>query len=289
MLNKGQVYQLLRDQVWILKRSTPDIEVPHFMSFITSLDDPRAFFSIEFKDNGRLEFPTGIKYVPVEYGGWDFNEKTQELIFISRDGQSKLRADLPKKLPYGIMAFKIYNDYINPLFFFVNYPHIDQDQVTNHCLGGTKAFFLPRSVYDKGFYQTLRWTGFNTNLVDHEDDRVAMLTEIYDYLAYHPQIEQVVFSQINQPVVQLPEKQHLLFTLKNGQPSLDYFSGTRAAIMELLTLIISENNLRLYNDADQLDKTTMLQDVIANYFTGRYEATDSLPEATSLWQILLHF
>jgi hypothetical protein len=162
MLNKGQVYQLLRDQVWILKRSTPDIEVPHFMSFITSLDDPRAFFSIEFKDNGRLEFPTGIKYVPVEYGGWDFNEKTQELIFISRDGQSKLRADLPKKLPYGIMAFKIYNDYINPLFFFVNYPHIDQDQVTNHCLGGTKAFFLPRSVYDKGFYQTLRWTGFNT-------------------------------------------------------------------------------------------------------------------------------
>lgn len=289
MLNKGQVYQLLRDQVWILKRSTPDIEVPHFMSFITSLDDPRAFFSIEFKDNGQLEFPTGIKYVPVEYGGWDFNEKTQELIFISRDGQSKLRADLPKKLPYGIMAFKIYNDYINPLFFFVNYPHIDQDQVTNHCLGGTKAFFLPRSVYDKGFYQTLRWTGFNTNLVDHEDDRVAMLTEIYDYLAYHPQIEQVVFSQINQPVVQLPEKQHLLFTLKNGQPSLDYFSGTRAAIMELLTLIISENNLRLYNDADQLDKTTMLQDVIANYFTGRYEATDSLPEATSLWQILLHF
>ncbi|MBW9300552.1 hypothetical protein [Pediococcus acidilactici] len=289
MLNKGQVYQLLRDQVWILKRGTPDIEVPRFMSFITSLDDPRAFFSIEFKDNGRLEFPTGIKYVPVEYGGWDFNEKTQELIFISRDGQSKLRADLPKKLPYGIMAFKIYNDYINPLFFFVNYPHIDQDQVTNHCLGGTKAFFLPRSVYDKGFYQTLRWTGFNTNLVDHEDDRVAMLTEIYDYLAYHPQIEQVVFSQINQPVVQLPEKQRLLFTLKNGQPSLDYFSGTRAAIMELLTLIITENNLRLYNDADQRDETAMLQDVIANYFTGRYEATDSLPEATSLWQILLHF
>lgn len=289
MLNKGQVYQLLRDQVWILKRGTPDIEVPRFMSFITSLDDPHAFFSIEFKDNGRLEFPTGIKYVPVEYGGWDFNEKTQELIFISRDGQSKLRADLPKKLPYGIMAFKIYNDYINPLFFFVNYPHIDQDQVTNHCLGGTKAFFLPRSVYDKGFYQTLRWTGFNTNLVDHEDDRVAMLTEIYDYLAYHPQIEQVVFSQINQPVVQLPEKQHLLFTLKNGQPSLDYFSGTRAAIMELLTLIITENNLRLYNDADQRDETAMLQDVIANYFTGRYEATDSLPEATSLWQILLHF
>jgi hypothetical protein len=45
----------------------------------------------------------------------------------------------------------------------------------------------------------------------------------------------------------------------------------------------------LYNDADQRDETAMLQDVIANYFTGRYEATDSLPEATSLWQILLHF
>ncbi|KAF0336631.1 hypothetical protein GBO93_03830 [Pediococcus acidilactici] len=289
MLNKKQVYQLLRDREWILKQTTPDTEVPGFMSFITSLDDPRAFFSIEFKDNGRLEFPTGIKYVPVEYGGWDFNEETQKLIFVSRDGQSNLRADLPQKLPYGIMAFKIYNDYINPLYFFVNYPHIDQEQVTSHCLGGTKAFFLPRSAYDKGFYQTLRWTGFNTNLVDHEDDRVAMLTEIYDYLAYHPQIEQVVFSQTNQPVVQLPEKQHLLFTLESGQPSLDYFSGTRAAIMELLTLIISENNLRLYNDADQRDETTMLQDVIANCFTGRYEVIDSLPEATTLWQILLHF
>ena len=59
--------------------------------------------------------------------------------------------------------------------------------------------------------------------------------------------------------------------------------------MELLSLIISENNLRLYNDADQRDETTMLQDVIANCFTGRYEVIDSLPEATSLWQILLHF
>ena len=287
MLNKKQVYQLLRDREWILKQTTPDTEVPGFMSFITSLDDPRAFFSIEFKDNGRLEFSTGIKYVPVEYGGWDFNEETQELIFVSRDGQSNLRADLPQKLPYGIMAFKIYNDYINPLYFFVNYPHIDQEQVTSHCLGGTKAFFLPRSAYDKGFYQTLRWTGFNTNLVDHEDDRVAMLTEIYDYLAYHPQIKQVIFAQANIPVVQLPKQQHLLFTLADEQPSLDYFSGTRAAIMELLTLIISENNLRLYNDADQRDETAMLQDIITNHFAGRYEVIDSLPEATSLWQILL--
>ncbi len=74
------------------------------MSFITSLDDPRAFFSIEFKDNGRRN-PTGIKYVPVEYGGWDFNEETQELIFVSRDGR-QIFGQIYQKLPYGIMAFK---------------------------------------------------------------------------------------------------------------------------------------------------------------------------------------
>lgn len=289
MLNKRQVYQLLHGRKWFLKRAAPDIAIPNFMSFITSLDDPRMFFYIEFKANGQLKFPAGIKYVPKEYGSWEFNEETQELVFISRDGQSKLRADLPKKLPYRIMAFKIHNDYINPLFFFVNYPHIDQSQVTDQYLGGTKAFFLPRSAYNKDFYQTLRWTGFNTNLVDHENDRVAMLTEIYDYLAYHPQIKQIVFSQTNQPVVQLPEKQQLLFTLEDGQPSLNYFSGTRAAVMELLALIISENNLRLYRDADQRGEAELLQDVIANCFTGRYEVTDSLPEATSLWKMLLDF
>ena len=34
MLNKKQVYQLLRDRVWILKRTAPDITIPGFMNFI---------------------------------------------------------------------------------------------------------------------------------------------------------------------------------------------------------------------------------------------------------------
>ncbi|QQP83151.1 hypothetical protein JIO05_08415 [Pediococcus acidilactici] len=286
MLNKRQVYNLLRERVWILQYFNKDMAHPGLIS----LSPKPAFLCFTLKKNGHIDIPTNVGFIPNEYSKWDFDEEKQEIVFTDQNGNPRIYTSLPKKLPYGLTVLKQKESSpADTIHFFANYSHLNSFHVSELFLGGTKAFFLPRSVYSREFYNILRWTGSNTNLVDHEDDRVAMLTEIYDYLAYHPQIEQVVFSQINQPVVQLPEKQHLLFTLKNGQPSLDYFSGTRAAIMELLTLIITENNLRLYNDADQRDETAMLQDVIANYFTGRYEATDSLPEATSLWQILLHF
>ncbi|WP_237028499.1 hypothetical protein [Pediococcus acidilactici] len=47
--------------------------------------------------------------------------------------------------------------------------------------------------------------------------------------------------------------------------------------MELLIVILSENNLRLFDDGDQRDETTMLQDILTNHFQGRYELKD-LPE-----------
>ncbi|MDV2620748.1 hypothetical protein FFY61_03550 [Pediococcus acidilactici] len=286
MLNKKQVYNLLRERVWILQYFNKDIAHP---GLINLLPKP-AFLCFTFKKNGRIDVPNGVGFIPDEYNGWDFDEASQEIIFTEQNGKPRIRTSLPKQLPYGIEILKqtgaLPGDG-NTIYFFVNYPHLNSTYAAEQFLGGTKAFFLPRSSYTKDFYDTLRWTGFNTNLVDHEDNQVAMLTEIYDYLAYHPQIKQVIFAQANIPVAQLPKKQHLLFTLADGQPSLDYFSGTRAAIMELLSLIISENNLRLYNDADQRDETAMLQDIIANHFAGRYEVIDSLPEATSLWQILL--
>ncbi|KAF0336630.1 hypothetical protein [Pediococcus acidilactici] len=289
MLNKKQVYNLLRERVWILQYFNKDMAHP---GLINLLPKP-AFLCFTFKKNGRngrIDVPNGVGFIPDEYNGWDFDEASQEIIFTEQNGKPRIRTSLPKQLPYGIEILKqtgaLPGDG-NTIYFFANYPHLNSTYAAEQFLGGTKAFFLPRSSYTKDFYDTLRWTGFNTNLVDHEDNRVAMLTEIYDYLAYHPQIKQVIFAQANIPVVQLPKKQHLLFTLADGQPSLDYFSGTRAAIMELLSLIISENNLRLYNDADQRDETAMLQDIIANLFAGRYEVIDSLPEATSLWQILL--
>ncbi len=40
--------------------------------------------------------------------------------------------------------------------FFVNYPHLNSTYAAEQFLGGTKAFFLPRSSYTKDFYDTLR-------------------------------------------------------------------------------------------------------------------------------------
>lgn len=286
MLNKRQVYQLLRDRVWVIQYFKKGMLKPDYIC-----PEPKpAFLCITFEKNGYIKIPTDVGFIPVEYRKWEFDETNQEILLINQNGLPQIRTSLPKCLPYGANILKRLNPSNSDVIeIFVNYPHIDQSQIKSQYLGGTKAFFLPRSIYSKDFYYVLRWTGFNTNLVDHEDDLVGTFTEIYDYLAYHPKIKQVVFSQTNQPVVQLPKKQQLLFSLEGNQPSLVYFSGARAAIMELLALVITENNLRLYNDADQRSETEMLQDVITNCFAGRYEVTDSLPEVTSLWKMLLDF
>lgn len=286
MLNKRQVYQLLRDRVWVLQYFEKNMLHPIFISTIPKT----AFLSFIFRKNGRIEIPTDISFVPNGYSGWNFDEANQEILFTNENGNPIFRTSLPKELPYGITALKMAaTPSDDSIYFYVSYFHLSSSYVSEQFLGGTKAFFLPRSVYTSDFYNTLRWTGFNTNLVDHEDSQVAMFTEIYEYLAYHPQIAQVIFSRTNQPVVQLPKRQQLLFSLEGNQPSLVYFSGTRAAIMELLALVITENNLRLYNDVDQRSETEMLQDVITTCFAGRYEVSDSFPEAASLWEILLNF
>ena len=42
-------------------------------------------------------------------------------------------------------------------------------------------------------------------------------------------------------------------------------------MMELLIMILSENNLRLFDDNDQRDELAMLQDILTSRFKGRCE------------------
>ncbi len=47
-----------------------------------------------------------------------------------------------------------------------------------------------------------------------------------------------------------------------------------AKVMEFLTVVLTENNLRLFDEADSRDEETMLQDILNKHFYQRYKLID---------------
>ncbi|MEE6756027.1 hypothetical protein [Limosilactobacillus reuteri] len=47
-----------------------------------------SFFSLYFHEDGRVSVATKVGFFPNEFANWDFDETTQEIIFINRDNQS---------------------------------------------------------------------------------------------------------------------------------------------------------------------------------------------------------
>ncbi|MBO7942631.1 hypothetical protein JTP77_043025, partial [Streptomyces sp. S9] len=66
----------------------------------------------------------------------------------------------------------------------------------------------------------------------------------------------------------------LAFRKEHNQAAFDYLSGKRTAIIEFLVMVLSENNLRLFNDNVQHDDVTMLQNLLTTKFEDRYKLID---------------
>lgn len=135
-------------------------------------------------------------------------------------------------------------------------------------------FFTPRSVYKFELFQDLAFLNFDIKLINAENAIINFFSEVYQYAIIHPQLEELVISQLGQPCVQLSQENKILFANKDGQPSYNYFSGERALIVEFLTVVLAENCKRLLNKDDYRNEEEMIQDIILNQFTDRYEVEE---------------
>lgn len=281
MINRQEVFNLIRDRIWIYQSVMNSDPNPILLTLTGSDEETtKSFFSLYFHEDGRVSAATKVGFFPNEFANWDFDEATQEIIFINRDDQSELRASLPQELSYGgLDAIKLKNEQADAdrTIQFVNNPEFDRFEITKSSLSGKKVFIAPRANYEPYFRFSMRWNGFNIKLTTHSAPSVEFFSDAYDHLVAHPHVEEIILSQKNKDIIEFPRDQKLLFLNNQGTPSFEYLSGNRSAIMELLIVILSENNLRLFDDGDKRDETTMLQDILTSHFQGRYELKD-LPE-----------
>ncbi|KAF0425839.1 hypothetical protein GBO86_03575 [Pediococcus acidilactici] len=279
MMNKQQVFNLIGNRIWIYQSINKSHPNPTLFVLAGDEEASKSFLSIRFHKDGHVSAATKVGFFPNEFAKWDFNENTQELIFINQADQTKIHATLPYASSYGVITISLKNepadsDQENQ---FVNDPHYDHLEISKRTLGGEKVFITPQESFDYFLRYDMRWLGFNIKLIDPATSLTEFFSGAYNYLVTHPHLKEIVISQKSKLITELPQTQHLLFLNNQGAPSFEYLSGERSAIMELLIMILSENNLRLFDDNDQRDELAMLQDILTSHFQGRYELKN-LPE-----------
>ncbi|MBS9399000.1 hypothetical protein [Pediococcus acidilactici] len=279
MIDKVHVYKLIENRIWMLITRTSSVSYPMVVTLDGGdKDSIDAFFAVIFHENGRLEIPTKVGFIPNEYGSWDFDENTQEIIFINSKDQSEIRASLPEPLPYGdnVVAIKLKNGSPDSTTetLFVNALHLEHPKITHQQISSRQVLLVPRKEFSFSLYKKLRWSGISVKLVDCEQDLLSFLHEAYEYLANHPRIESVVISRKNRPFIKFAQGYQLVFLDNQSSVPFDYLSGSRQVVMEFLTVVLTENNLRLFDEADSRDEKTMLQDILNKHFYQRYKLID---------------
>ncbi|MDB8859149.1 hypothetical protein [Pediococcus acidilactici] len=268
MLNKEEVKDLICDRFWKYREITPK---KTFTTLFIGTKAGSGMLALCFRRNGRITFPTNVAFEPDEYRYWDFDEDTQEIVFLNNQNQISRRAKLPVRWFGGGFKMQLISDKNE---VFSHEPHVDKYAIKKRIIGGTHMFFCPRSVYEFELFQDLAFLNFDIKLINAKNSIIDFFNEVYQYLIVHPQLEEVVISQVGQPIVELSEEEKILFANKDNQPSYKYFSGERALVLELLTVVLSENNKRLLNRDDYRNEEEMLQDIILNKFANRYEIAE---------------
>ncbi|KAF0364419.1 hypothetical protein GBP13_04445 [Pediococcus acidilactici] len=276
MLDKVHVYKLIEHRIWMLITRTSSVSYPMAITLDGGdKDSIEAFFAVVFHENGRLEIPTKVGFIPNEYGSWDFDENTQEIIFVNSKDQSEIRASLPEPLPYGdnVIAIKLKNGSPDSTAetLFVNAPHLNHPKITHQQISSRQVLLVPRKEFSFSLYKKLRWSGISVKLVDCEQGLLSFLHEAYEYLANHPRIENIVISRKNRLFIKFAQGYQLAFLNNQGLVSFDYLSGSRQVVMEFLIVVLTENNLRLFDEANSRDEETMLQDILNKQFYQRYK------------------
>lgn len=283
MLNQETIKALLCHRYWFFRFTEADAPYesrPGVMFLGGNIDDQCSYFIIEFRENGRIKFPTNLGYHPTDYHSWIFDEEKQEIIIISEDGRLEKHLQPPKKGYYGGNVITI-----NPedagnsdnIEFFINLDHYNAWNVTQRTLGSESVVFVAESQFNRTLTQHFARRAYSVHLVENYTNLMGFLKEVCEYIMEHPHVKNVIIAPNgdgNIPIEFPKEIDHVLFannTKKSTSFSFDYCAGKRSIMVELLLTIIGEDSKRLLNPDDHRSEEDALRNTITNIFASRYE------------------
>mgnify|MGYP000683045383 CR=1 FL=1 len=131
---------------FVLKEKLYDIHAG-ILSLKIDPDDEFSYLTLKFGENGKIDFPTRLGFIPSDYYKWDFDVDTQEVVILSKDGQAEKRLQLPQKEFYYNVDTMVFNkdDKGNSknVEFLLNFPHYDAFEFVNPTIAGqTMILFL---------------------------------------------------------------------------------------------------------------------------------------------------
>ena len=267
LLTKKDVEKLICNRFWLFISVT---ENKDFVLLFIGRGATDAYLAIRFELNGEITFPTHLAFNPPEYSRWDFDEEKQEILIFDTDNQLRIRGKLPTKWLSNSVQIQLFDGVDGIL---VHSPRFDASQVTERTLGGKNMYFVPRQAFNMEIFHDISREDFNLKVLDCQESILNFFDQAYEYIAQHPQLENVVLAKEGQPVIKLPEEDQLIFAKDAESPSFNYFAGSRARVIELLIIILSENNKRLLNPDDSRTEDELLTDVLNTQYSGQFTLT----------------
>lgn len=267
MLTKKEVKKLICHRFWMYIAVTENND---FVMLFIGTGSTDGFLAIQFETDGSISFRNRLAFAPPEYSHWDFDEEKQELLIFNTSNQIKMRGKLPVKWLSGSSQIQLFDGADGIL---VNNSRFDALQVNERVLGGKNMYFIPRQAFNMEVFHDISRKDFNLKVLDHQGPILNFFDQVYEYIALHPQLENIVVAKDGRPVIKLPEENQLIFAKTNESPSFTYFAGSRARVIELLIVILSENNKRLLDPNDSRTEDELLTDVLNTEYHGRFTLT----------------
>ncbi|WP_426422733.1 hypothetical protein [Pediococcus acidilactici] len=266
-MDKHTLKNLICDKLWYWKVwDTVNVNYHERPAeFFLGAGEEQGFSSaaLEFKRDGKVDFPTKIGFIPPEFIYWEFDEKKQQIVFLDEDWTPKVFASLPKVRLYGAREI----DFTDGKRLLVNF--FDYGVETNVPVT-QRGFFVSRAQSDIEKQRVLSRMGYNTYWLDDADTLIAFFNQVYESLINHPELEEVVISQSGKlDIDSSPRDDQLLLANYGENFSFDYCAGSRGIVLELLIKILSANNLRQLDPDDQRSEIEMAEQIVNEQFSER--------------------
>lgn len=280
MLNKDDVKKIICNRLWIfnfVSKDHPYATYPTRLALNSNPDDKYNYLTIKFDENGKIKFPTKLGFIPPDYYKWDFDEDQQEIVIISKDGQSEKRTQLPQKDFFynaDTLVFKQDDPSDQSTSFLLNFPHYDAFRICQQDMNERAMVFVPQAFFNIDITQYCTRRGFTIYSVDHQDELTDFLQEILEYLMDHPHLNTVIISRNPSPEMEFnfpSGLDHVLLSNPDEASPFNYCAGERSVMVELLIMLVTENNKLQLNPEDNRSVDILFAQLLETKFAGRIE------------------
>lgn len=265
-MNKKTVKELICDRYWEYRHYT---EKNDSVAIFLKKDSLRAYFLIQFGQDGRILFPGAVPFKPNEYSMWDFDEEEQKIVILDKNGNENQRVDIPIEWINGIQRIFLTGEAKGDAL--VCEKSTNKRKSHPYFLGGTQVFITSRKFVTLDLIHDLSRLGFNIKISNHQVTSYNFFSDTFEYIIQHPQLQKIIISNTGKLEVKLPQNHQLLISKDCGPSSIAYLTGNRAPILELLSSVLMENNQHLLNSEDNRAEEEIFQAVLQTQFSDRYE------------------